>query len=314
MSGQAARTEFHRRAFLCAAAGLVAGIAGSRLGAAAPAAARLAVDNERPLAFLSSDTIRQADAASLHVDAAYADSGTATFNSVRYPLYRDGEYLIAILGAGQLATDQIEIAPGQYMVHLETQSSRAGALKVDLGIAVRPTDFPVDQVQLDPSLTPLLDPTLAQRELQQLKTSYTVQTPQRMWQGLFQWPVVGPITTNFGQARSYNGGPVSGHHSGVDIGVDMGTPIGAAAAGRVAFTGQLAERGNMIIIDHGIGVFTGYAHLSLIAVSVGQMVQQGDYIGRVGSTGLSTGPHLHWECAVNGVNVDASRWTTTLFP
>jgi murein DD-endopeptidase MepM/ murein hydrolase activator NlpD len=107
---------------------------------------------------------------------------------------------------------------------------------------------------------------------------------------------------------------VSGHHSGVDIGVDLGTPVGAAANGRVAFAGALSERGNMVILDHGMGVFTGYAHLSAILVRVGDMAATSSILGRAGSTGLSTGPHVHWECAVNGVNVDASLWTRIVLP
>jgi murein DD-endopeptidase MepM/ murein hydrolase activator NlpD len=107
---------------------------------------------------------------------------------------------------------------------------------------------------------------------------------------------------------------VSGHHSGVDIGVDAGTPVGAAAPGVVAFAGPLAVRGNFVAVDHGLGVYTGYAHLSQIIAPVGTRVATGDVIGRVGTTGLSTGPHLHWEVAVHTINVDAMRWTWNLLP
>ena len=71
---------------------------------------------------------------------------------------------------------------------------------------------------------------------------------------------------------------------------------------------ELAVRGNMVIIDHGGGVFSGYAHLSALHVTAGQTVTGGDVIGLVGTTGLSTGPHLHWEMAVAGVLVDGLRW------
>ncbi|MBV9149838.1 MAG: M23 family metallopeptidase, partial [Candidatus Eremiobacteraeota bacterium] len=101
--------------------------------------------------------------------------------------------------------------------------------------------------------------------------------------------------------------PISGvrsFHEGLDIGVASGTPIGAAEAGRVIYAGWYGGYGNYISIDHGGGVSTGYAHCSAIYVSVGQDVRQGQTIGAVGSTGYSTGPHLHFEVRINGKPVD----------
>ena len=100
-------------------------------------------------------------------------------------------------------------------------------------------------------------------------------------------------------------------HPGTDIAADAGTPVRAAASGRVAFMGLLPSRGLSVIIDHGLGVFTGYHHLSKTDVTLGQSVMQGEAIGEIGSTGASTGPHLHWELIVGGVNVDAMLWTST---
>jgi hypothetical protein len=308
-----AHRRHSRRAFLGQSFGLVVGVAGGSLWTgwgARGAAAYFAADGGAPMAFLSTDTVSQGEAFSLHVNSRYATGGMATFNGRQYALYSDAGsgYLIAILGAGQLATDEIEIDPGDYTVQEATPGS------VELGISVTPTNFPVDEVDLPPQTAALLAPTLVNAEYQILQTQYTPQIDHRLWQGLFQWPVVGPITTNFGEARSYNGGPVTGHHSGVDIGCDEGTPIAAAAIGRVSYTGQLSERGNFVVVDHGIGVFTGYAHLSEIDVQAGDQVVPGSIIGKAGMTGLATGPHLHWECAVNGVNVDASLWTRILLP
>jgi murein DD-endopeptidase MepM/ murein hydrolase activator NlpD len=85
--------------------------------------------------------------------------------------------------------------------------------------------------------------------------------------------------------------------------------VGAAAHGIVAFAGSLTVRGVSVIIDHGAGVFTGYHHLSRIDVAEGQEVVAGQIVGAVGMTGLATGPHLHWELVVQGVNVDPVFWT-----
>ena len=93
-------------------------------------------------------------------------------------------------------------------------------------------------------------------------------------------------------------------HEGIDLGAAYGTPIAAAAAGTVIYAGWMEGYGNLTVIDHGGGLATAYGHQSRIAVGIGQTVAQGDIIGYVGSTGHSTGPHLHFEVRVNGRAVD----------
>jgi len=123
----------------------------------------------------------------------------------------------------------------------------------------------------------------------------------------FSWPVNGPITSPFG----YRNDPVLGGnrlHAGVDIGASSGTPIKAAGDGVVVMAGWNGGYGNFTLIDHGGGLATGYGHQSRIGVSIGQHVSTGEVIGYVGSTGASTGPHLHWEVRVNGTPVDPMGW------
>ena len=110
-------------------------------------------------------------------------------------------------------------------------------------------------------------------------------------------PVSGTITSRF----AANSRIRSGSHTGLDIAAPTGTKIGAAADGTVTFAGWKGSYGKMIVISHGNGVQTYYAHCSSISVKVGQTVKQGQKIGAVGSTGNSTGPHLHLEVRVNGV-------------
>ena len=128
------------------------------------------------------------------------------------------------------------------------------------------------------------------------------------WNGVireFQWPVQGVITTAFGEGRVYDGNTANvTRHSGTDIAADEGDPVRAAASGQVAFAGPVATRGNYIIIDHGLGVFTGYGHLSQLNVRAGDLVTADTVIGLVGATGLSTGPHVHWEAVAQGVFFD----------
>jgi murein DD-endopeptidase MepM/ murein hydrolase activator NlpD len=107
------------------------------------------------------------------------------------------------------------------------------------------------------------------------------------------WPVHGTLTSNFGTRWGRM-------HEGIDIAGGSGTPIGAAAAGRVILAGQQSGYGNIVVVDHGNGLSTAYAHLSSISVGVGQSVGQGTVIGGMGTTGHSTGVHLHFEVRVNG--------------
>jgi murein DD-endopeptidase MepM/ murein hydrolase activator NlpD len=94
----------------------------------------------------------------------------------------------------------------------------------------------------------------------------------------------------------------------------MDTPVVAPAEGIVAFVGQLPARGNVLVLDHGAGVFSTYAHLQRFDVQVGAQIKAGQTIARVGTTGFSTGPHLHWELWVDGANVDPVEWTHRAFP
>ena len=125
--------------------------------------------------------------------------------------------------------------------------------------------------------------------------------------GTFIRPVSGPITSGFG----YRTDPVTGgtvYHAGLDIGAPCGTPIKAAGTGSVVAAGPNGGYGNMTVINHGNGLSTVYGHQSSIIVSPGQSVTQGQVIGYVGSTGKSTGCHLHFEVRVSGNPVDPTGY------
>ena len=122
-----------------------------------------------------------------------------------------------------------------------------------------------------------------------------------------------PITAPFGTGRSYNGAPVSSYHRGVDYASPAGDPVLASAPGRVGWVGEMPIRGNSVIVDHGAGLMTGYHHLSRIDVTVDDLVQAGTQLGALGATGLTTGPHVHWEVIVHGVNVDPLPWLFNSF-
>jgi len=205
-----------------------------------------------------------------------------------------------------------EVAPGEYALTVNLLDATGALLGTSAStITVAATDFPVEYLQV-PVGGPngLQPPDKVQEELNLRSAVFAQVTPQKLWTGPFTLPVQGaPITTAFGSARSYNGGPISTHHSGTDFGVAEGTPVAAAAPGRVAYAGMLTTRGLSVIVDHGLGVFTAYHHLSQINVAQGQQVAQGQVVALSGMTGLATGPHLHWELIVGGQNVDAVYWT-----
>lgn len=123
------------------------------------------------------------------------------------------------------------------------------------------------------------------------------------WSGSFIRPADGPLTSGFGSRYH----PIlhrTRMHTGIDIGAGYGAPIHAAGGGEVIFSGYRNGYGNCVVIDHGGGVATLYGHCSSLNVSVGQVVRQGQLIARVGSTGLATGPHLHFEVRHNGTPVN----------
>lgn len=129
--------------------------------------------------------------------------------------------------------------------------------------------------------------------------------------GVMQRPVLGHLTSTFGMRMH----PILGYsrmHQGVDFGAPMGAPIVAATDGVIAFAGRHGGHGNYVRISHSGGIATGYAHMSRIIARVGERVRQGQLIGYVGSTGLSTGPHLHYEMYRDGrpINPTSLKFTT----
>jgi murein DD-endopeptidase MepM/ murein hydrolase activator NlpD len=125
------------------------------------------------------------------------------------------------------------------------------------------------------------------------------------------WPVEGVLTSRFGWRISPYGDHSWKFHKGVDLGVPYGTPILDTADGVVVFSGWDAGHGNMVVVDHGEGVATRYCHASSLLVAVGDEVYTGDLLALAGSTGVSTGPHLHYELWIDGEPVDPLPYLPT---
>jgi murein DD-endopeptidase MepM/ murein hydrolase activator NlpD len=161
----------------------------------------------------------------------------------------------------------------------------------------------------------VVDPAITEPEFNQLMALTSEAPAEKMWYSAFQPPTPYPdqLTSLYGRLRSYNGSPFEYYHSGMDYAGNETTPVLAPAAGIVVFTGELTVRGNATLISHGWGVYTGYWHQSRIDVSVGDRVEIGQQIGMVGMTGRVTGPHLHFDVIVGGVEVDPEDWLTSIY-
>ena len=171
----------------------------------------------------------------------------------------------------------------------------------------------IDEITLDAENAALLTPEMVAIDNHTRYEQYKAVSGPRLWSGPWGLPLVGVDSGAFGVLRSYNGGPATDWHHGHDISADAGAVIRAPARGRVVFASDLPVHGLGIILDHGAGVYSGYWHMSEIQAELGQMVNPGDPLGLVGTTGVTTGPHLHWEVIVQGTDVDPIQWTETTF-
>jgi Peptidase family M23 len=224
---------------------------------------------------------------------------TIEFNGASHTMLPSGDRWFAIIGL------DIYVSVGDYPVSVKSGDSvlASGTLSVSDG------RFQYESIELPPSSIDLLsDQNAVANERATLAEVFSRFTSERRWSGAWILPAPGPITNGFGLMRSINGGPYS-PHTGTDIANEKGTPVAAAATGVVALARPMYLYGNVVIIDHGAGVFSGYNHLDSIAVTEGQAVTIGDLVGFMGETGFVSGPHLHWEANVGGVRVDPLLFT-----
>ena len=154
------------------------------------------------------------------------------------------------------------------------------------------------QVNPNPADLKRIDAELAE----QLKAyrSFSPGTPSNL---MLDKPVSGPLSSRFGVRRFFNG-EERNPHSGLDFAVPAGTPIKTPANGKVILTGNYFFNGNTVFVDHGQGFISMFCHLSKIDVKTGQVLSRGAVVGKVGSTGRATGPHMHWNISLNDARVD----------
>jgi murein DD-endopeptidase MepM/ murein hydrolase activator NlpD len=195
--------------------------------------------------------------------------------------------------------------PGSQTVELAVTALDGKILNYSFPLVVLAKDYPVQQLTLPESKVSLDQTSLDRhhREQETLKAALADLRRAPLWQEQFVMPVPGKVLSPFGVQRVLNGKPRNSH-SGLDLRAPLGQPVVASAAGEVVLTADHFFSGKSVYINHGMGIVTMYFHLAEISVSPGEMVATGQMIGKAGSTGRSTGPHLHWGVRVHDCMVD----------
>ena len=205
-------------------------------------------------------------------------------------------------------------SPGEYPVAVRATTGGGDRVRSTYTLNVDPKEFPTRHLSVSPSFVnpPAEAFERIQREARKVAAIFRAASGERQWQGGFAAPVPGEATSSFGRRSVFNGQARS-PHSGTDFRAGDGTRVKAPNAGTVVLTGDLYFSGNVVILDHGWGLYSYFAHLSAIDVAEGDIVTQGQVVGKVGATGRVTGPHLHWTVRLNDARVDPLS-LMTLFP
>ncbi len=252
--------------------------------------------------------IQQGSTFSVYVDNLLNGRPTGTFagQTLHFTPYKDG--YAALLGLDAFTE------PGTYTLALNGTGERPWA-PYQLDIPIISAEYEIQYITIPDELSHLLAPEIRSGEDTLLAELYAEFDEEQRWNDLFTMPVTSTfVTAGYGDSRSYNGGPIEIFHTGIDLGGSVGTPILSPANGIVTFVGEMALHGNTIVVNHGLGVVSSYFHLSEFKAQVGDEVGQGDVIALGGGTGLSSGPHLHWDLRVGGKAVDGRQWLNTIFP
>lgn len=194
--------------------------------------------------------------------------------------------------------------PGSYSLRIT-----GGGLDETIPLIVQDKEFVTEYFTIDETIAAETKESQAANDeyfakVQPLKSTGD---PNIYWEGNFLQPVQGRITSEFGHTRYYNDSTEPERHGGIDLACPLGTPVAAANNGKVLFSEYIALTGNTILIEHGLGLKTMYYHMDSRLVEAGDMVKKGDIIGKVGTTGFSTGPHLHFSALVGSTYINP--WT-----
>jgi murein DD-endopeptidase MepM/ murein hydrolase activator NlpD len=239
------------------------------------------------------------------VELAYADelglaSVDATWEGHRFPLVKHDALWFVVIGV------DLDAKAGEHAAEVTLHYGDGRSRSVHEPVTVKAQKFPTTELKVEDRYVELSpeDASRAAREAQETDAIYATLTPECYWSDPFVAPIHGAKDgRNFGHRRVFNGQPRA-PHSGADLHADVGTPVYAANRGRVVLAKNLFYSGNAVIVDHGLGLYTMYLHLSKMDVAPGAIVERGQRLGLAGATGRVTGPHLHWGVRIVDARVD----------
>lgn len=217
-------------------------------------------------------------------------------NSKEFPFYeKEGSYISYIVESYWSQKNDVYC----FLLDRENQSEVIARFKI------KEKKFPSERIYVNPRRVKLSkkDQARASREQKVLNKIYATTHHRPYFDSAFVTPIKSKITSIYGAQRVFNGEKKT-QHLGTDFRARIGTPIKAANSGRVVFAGDLFYTGKTVIVDHGLGIFTNYGHLSALKSVVGEVIPRGAVVGKSGNTGRSSGPHLHWGVKVHGQYID----------
>ena len=272
-----------------------------------------------PQVFLSDDTPAQGTLVSLSLAYAGPASTHAYRLSVPYlsdaiplPVRDDGTAIVLFPVPNTTKAGTYTLKVSERISDPVTGSQSGWQEIIETTLIVSKKTFTRQDLTATPSMSALATNDNYRHDNEKISAAKAQSSPVPYWQGSLVMPVEGPLSTEYGEER-YTNGVFTSRHSGLDIVAAAGTPVVAAAAGKVVLAYPLIVSGNTVIIDHGAGLFSSYLHLESYQVAAGDTVQAGQIIAAVGSTGYSTGPHLHFAVALGSTYLDP-KYLTRLNP
>lgn len=224
-----------------------------------------------------------------------------------YPLEKKGYFR-------SIVPIPLEIEPGYYQVYvIYNISNIGGTIKQAERFHILKDKYPAIRLSFVPQKQKLLKPVLVNNDWDIIGAAVQQKNEKQLWSGEFILPCQGYFTSPFGEKRTI--GKNTSWHRGLDIGSALKekTKIIATNSGQVVLARYFKVFGNTVVIDHGQGIFSLYFHMSKILAQEGQEIKKGEILGKMGTTGVSTAPHLHWGMSVQDVRVDPKQWLDEAF-
>lgn len=215
-----------------------------------------------------------------------------------FPFFQDQGGWSGLVGV------DLEAEPGVHDINLRIEAP--GGTKIEpYTVEIAPKQFPERHLKVSPKFVnpPESELKRIRQESKRVRQIFSRKNPERLWSEPFMRPVAGSASSSFGKRSVFNGQPRS-PHTGTDFEAQNGTPVRAPNRGHVVLADHLYYAGKTVIIDHGQGLYSYLAHLSEIDVEEGATIDRGQIVGKAGSTGRVTGPHLHWTLRLAETRVD----------